>query len=187
MRFLRRHLDVGQLGLSVIDHADAATAAHLASCAACRRRQARLARRLAASRAGAHAAADAAFPPEVLDRQRSAILQRIARVGAGRVIAFPRSQPPADAATGPIWRGHERRWIAAAAAAGLLVGFMAGQWPGADASPTPAAVAVVTPSPAEALRRDDTLLSDVEEALSREVRPEFGALDGLTPIAYETR
>ena len=121
------------------------------------------------------------------DRQRSAILQRIARVGAGRVIAFPRSQPPADAATGPIWRGHERRWIAAAAAAGLLVGFMAGQWPGADASPTPAAVAVVTPSPAEALRRDDTLLSDVEEALSREVRPEFGALDGLTPIAYETR
>ncbi len=49
MRFLRRHLDVGQLGLSVLDHADAATAAHLASCAACRRRQSRLARRMAAS------------------------------------------------------------------------------------------------------------------------------------------
>jgi hypothetical protein len=36
-------------------------------------------------------------------------------------------------------------------------------------------------------RRDDRLLSDVEEMLTREIRPEFEALDGLTPITYEAR
>lgn len=188
MRFLRRHLDAAELGLSLLDEPAAATTAHLASCTACRRRQDRLARRLRASRTGAHAAADAAFTPEVLERQRSAILQRIARVGAGRVLAFPRATAPDEGAPAlPAWHGRERRWIVAAAAAGLLIGFAAGQWP-RPSSVTPApSVAAVTAPAAEALRRDDTLLSDVEEALTREVRPEFGGLDGLTPIAYESR
>lgn len=186
MRFFRRHLDATELGLSLLDEPDAATTAHLGSCTACQRRQARLARRLRASRTGAHAAADAAFTPEVLDRQRSAILQRIARVGAGRVLAFPRASAPDDAASLPAWHGRERRWIVAAAAAGLLIGFAAGQWPRPPAA-TPAGAVAAVATPAEPPRRDDTLLSDVEEVLSREVRPEFGGLDGLTPITYEPR
>ncbi len=31
------------------------------------------------------------------------------------------------------------------------------------------------------------LLSDVEEVLTREIRPEFEALDDLTPVAYGVR
>lgn len=188
MRFLRRHLDATELGLSLLDEPDSATTAHLASCTVCRRRQARLQRRLRASRTGAHAAADAAFTPEVLERQRSAILQRIARVGAGRVLAFPRPLASDDGAPSlRTWHGRERRWIVAAAAAGLLIGFAAGQWPRPSAAPASQAVAAVAAPAAESLRREDTLLSDVEEALTREVRPEFGGLDGLTPIAYEPR
>lgn len=187
MRFFRRHLDATELGLSLLDEPDAATTAHLSSCTACQRRQARLARRLRASRTGAHAAADAAFTPEVLERQRSAILQRIARVGAGRVLAFPRPAAHDDTTLVPAWHGRERRWIVAAAVAGLLIGFAAGQWPRSPEATPAVAVATTTAPATETLRRDDTLLSDVEEALTREVRTEFGGLDGLTPIAYESR
>lgn len=185
MPFFRRHLDSAQLGLAVLDRVDTAAAEHLATCAPCRQRRDRLAVRLAASRAGAHAAADAAFPAEVLERQRAAILHRISRLGAARVIAFPRAAADAPEPR-PAWRGRERRWIVAAAAAGLVIGFAAGHWP--RPAPAPAAVAVVAPSPAaDPSRRDDALLSDVEQVLSLDSRPEFGALDGLTPIAYETR
>lgn len=185
MRFLRRHPDTAELGLSLLDRADAATTGHLASCAVCRRRQARLASRLASSRAGAQAAADAAFPPEALERQRSAILQRIARAGSARVIAFPRTsaEPTAPHAT-----VRDPRWILAAAAAGLILGVAVGQLERRPASTNAAPVAVAKSGGAtQAVLRDDTLLSDVDEALSRDVRPEFGALDGLTPIVYETR
>lgn len=185
MRFLRRHPGTTELGLSLLDRADTATADHLTSCAACRRRQARLAVRLASSRAGAQAAADAAFPTEALDRQRAAILRRISRAGAARVLAFPRSpgEPSAPAVT-----VRDPRWILAAAAAGLILGVAVGQFerPSPVKATAPVTVAQ-SGGPAPVGLRDDTLLSDVDEALSRDVRPEFGALDGLTPIVYETR
>jgi hypothetical protein len=184
MRFLRRHPDAAELSLSLLDGADTGTTEHLASCAVCRRRQARLASRLASSRAGALAAADAAFPAEALERQRSAILQRITRPGAARVLAFPRSaaEPPA-----PVVSTRDPRWIVAAAAAGLILGVGVGQLERRAPAAVPAPVTVAQGIAAPAVLRDDTLLSDVDEALSRDVRPEFGALDGLTPIAYETR
>jgi hypothetical protein len=78
--------------------------------------------------------------------------------------------------------------VAAAAAAGLLIGVAVGQVPHQwRPSPPSAAVSSAPVAPAPVVRRDDTLLSDVEEVLTLDVRPEFGALDGLTPIAYETR
>jgi hypothetical protein len=185
MRFLRRHPDAAELGLTLLDQADAATTDHLASCAVCKRRQSRLASRLTSSRAGAHAAADAAFPADVLERQRAAILQRIARAGSARVLTFPRTAVEPVAPPPPL---RDSRWIVAAAAAGLILGVAVGQLerrtpPAASAPVTVAQSADASP----AVLRDDTLLSDVDEALSRDVRPEFGALDGLTPIVYETR
>ncbi|MEZ5420209.1 MAG: hypothetical protein R2708_23110 [Vicinamibacterales bacterium] len=186
MRLFRRHLDDPSLAQSLVDRIDAHDAAHLESCRTCQRRRARLDRRFRSLRTAATAAADAAFPADALERQRASILDRIARRGERRVLAFPgHAGAPAP---GPV-ATPDRRWVMAAAAAGLLLGVAVGQLPHRLSSPPAAPVmakAPAAPAPA-AVRRDDTLLSDVEELLTLEVRPEFGALDGLTPIAYETR
>lgn len=191
MRLFRRHLDPADLGLSLLDTPDASTASHLDSCAQCRRRRDRLAARLEASRAGARAAADAAFSAADLEQQRHAILQRIARLGAAaRVLPFPAGVP---AAPRPASTSSDRRWVMVAAAAGLILGIAVGRLPGTPQAPGVVAqnaaaprLAVAEPLPADP-RWDETLLSDVEEELTREIRPEFEALDGLTPIAYEPR
>ena len=87
MTWFSRHLDSAALGLAVLsDTADPRAAAHLASCARCRRERDRVALLLVEARAGADAAVDAAFGPADLERQRQAVLQRIARNGgAARV------------------------------------------------------------------------------------------------------
>ncbi|MBL8137987.1 MAG: hypothetical protein JNL48_15280 [Acidobacteria bacterium] len=187
MRLFRRHLDTAALGMSLVEPPDRATAAHLESCARCRRERDRLATRLAATRVAARAAADAAFSPADLDRQRQSILERIGRLGAAaRVLPFP-----APAAPRPAPTAADRRWVLAAAAAGIILGIGVGRLPGggpATPSPAPAPAArMATAEPAADPFRDDRLLSDVEELLTREIRPEFEALDGLTPITYEAR
>lgn len=189
MRLFRRHLDIAALGASLVELPDRATAAHLASCARCRRQRDRLAEQLEATRVAAHAAADAAFTPADLQRQRQSILGRIARLGpAARVLPFP-AAPPVVHRHAPLT--HDRRWVLAAAAAGLILGIAVGRLPGdrpaTPASAPPPAVQIATIEPAPDPRRDDLLLSDVEELLSREIRPEFEALDGLTPITFEAR
>lgn len=190
MRLFRRHLDAADLGLSLLETPDGDAAAHLASCPQCRRRRERLATRLEATRVAARQAADAAFTPADLERQRHSILQRIGRLGAAaRVLPFPAGPPAASRSAPPV---VDRRWVLAAAAAGLLLGIAVGRLPGTwpdfsvDTSVTQAPLTAkveLAPDP----RRDDALMSDVEELLTRETRPEFEALDGLTPIAYEAR
>lgn len=189
MRLFRRHLDTAALGLSLVEPPDRATAAHLASCASCRRQRDRLAVRLEATRVAARAAADAAFTPAALERQRQSILERIGKLGAvARVLPFPAAPPAAPRQSPPA---PDRRWVLAAAAAGIILGIGVGRLPGGGpAEPAPAQLSsarVVAVEPAADPRRDDRLLSDVEELLTRETRPEFEALDGLTPITYEAR
>jgi hypothetical protein len=70
------------------------------------------------------AEADAAFPAERLARQQARILQRLEQEGRpGKLIAFPAGHaheaPPLRARPG-------MRWIAGAAAAGLIIGVVAG-------------------------------------------------------------
>jgi len=190
MRLFRRHLETADLGLSLLEPPAGPTAAHLESCPRCRRRRDLLAARLDATRNAARLAADAAFSPADLERQRHSILQRIGRLGtAARVLPFPAALPASHRSTPPA---ADRRWVLAAAAAGLLLGIAVGRLSGVG-SPLPGASAVA-PAPlmatAEAVtdpRRDDLLLSAVEEVLTRETRPEFEALDGLTPVTYEAR
>jgi hypothetical protein len=90
----------------------------------------------------------------------------------------------------------DRRWLAGAAAAGLVLGALAGQLPHLgrtvrpDAVPGPPAVAAAPP--VVAVRADtrpleDTLLSEVDEALDADARPALRALDALTPVHYEIR
>ncbi|MEP7119242.1 MAG: hypothetical protein ABI880_16760 [Acidobacteriota bacterium] len=189
MTLFSRHLDAATLGLAVLDDAVAAkTDAHLASCGRCRRERDRIAGVLDDARAGAIDATDVAFSDADLARQRQAILQRIARSGGvARVLHFPHG---ADDRTPPAPRA-DRRWLLVAAAAGLLLGVAAGQLPRALTAPrnaaTVARAVAPVPPPAADRRADDPLLSEVDAVLTRHTRPEFEALDALTPVHYETR
>ena len=192
MRLFARHLDTAALGVTILVEAPPQVSAHLASCAHCRRRRDALAGQLEALRAAADAAADAAFSPADLQRQRQAVLHRIAKMGpVARVLRFPhspdRSLPPAR---------PDLRWVAGAAAAGLLLGVAAGQVPhllqssGAplqDVQAVTRTAALAVPGPEIDRRLDDTLLSEVDAALASPTRPELEALDALTPVHYETR
>lgn len=192
MTWFSRHLDAAALGLAVLDDAvDPRVAAHLGSCARCRREHARIAATLDQARTGADAAVDAAFGPADLERQRHAILQRIAKSGGvARVLRFPQGvddrapQPPRT----------EVRWLGVAAAAGLIIGLAAGQVPHlydqwTTRVTTGVARANTPPVGIQAAdwRLDDTLLSEVDAALDGNTRPELEALDALTPVHYEPR
>ena len=92
--------------------------AHLHDCAECRARYAAFTGWLDGLRNDARTEADEAFPAERLAAQQAHILRRLEALGRpARVIAFPRF-------AGPISTRHagRQRWIAAAAAAGLIVG-----------------------------------------------------------------
>lgn len=97
---------------------------HLDTCAACRTRLADFSGWLDDLRTEAVAEADAQFPAERLAAQQASILRRIeAAARPARVINFPRfAQPMSSTAF------HARRWVASAAAAGLLVGVGLGQF-----------------------------------------------------------
>jgi hypothetical protein len=96
---------------------------HLASCAECRVRYDAFASWMEAVRADARLEADEVFTPERLVAQQAAIFRRLeASERPARVIAFPRFPVGGSGRSAPV-----RRWIAAAAAAGLLVGLGLGQ------------------------------------------------------------
>jgi hypothetical protein len=98
--------------------------AHLASCDQCRVRRSRLHGMLHEMHVAADEEVDAIFTPERLAVQQSRILQRIEQDGRpARVITFP-AAPAADLR--PLRTRPAGRWIAAAAAAGLAIGLLAG-------------------------------------------------------------
>lgn len=189
MSIFRRHLDAAELSLAALAGADDRAAAHLSTCPVCRQEHDRLADALAADRQSAHAAAAEAMAGVDLERQRHSIQQRIVRLGAvARVLPFPGAAAPAAADAAPA----DRRWVMAAAAAGLVLGMVVGRLPGPAGSYTPGEravdagrVASVDARPVDV--RDDPLLRGVEEVLMREARPEFEALDELTPFTDEGR
>jgi hypothetical protein len=149
-----------------------------------------LAAALDAYRADAHAEADALFDDQALEAQRLKILARIDHAGQpARVLRFPvsaRAVLPSSQVS--------RRWISVAAAAGLIVGLLTGQWlhlmPGDAArgrsarpvqSPPPAGLSVV---PAVATStEDDDFLGLVDAAVRLHSISELRALDDMT-FAY---
>lgn len=97
---------------------------HLNACAQCRARYAAFTGWLDRLRDDAHAEADEVFTPERLASQQAQIFRRLeALERPARVIAFPKFARPATST-----QGHAQRWIAAAAAAGLVIGLAAGQF-----------------------------------------------------------
>jgi hypothetical protein len=169
---------------------------HLQTCAACRSRFLAFSGWLEDLRSEATAEADEAFPAERLAAQHAQIFRRLeAAERPARVIAFPKfSRPLASPSS------SASRWVAAAAAAGLIVGVGVGQLTDLRSSLTrraPAAetrlvdarraadrpeAGIVTASTTVG---DEKLLSDVDATLSRPAVPELRALDEFTPRAGE--
>jgi hypothetical protein len=96
---------------------------HLQQCAECRVRYAAFASWADDLREDVHTEADIAFTPDRLAAQQSAIARRLELLERpARVIAFPR-----HTGTATVRHPLRQRWIAAAAAAGLVVGIGLGQ------------------------------------------------------------
>jgi hypothetical protein len=131
----------------------------------------------------ASVAADAAISPERLSRQFDVIARRIDG-HAGRVLPFP---APARAVR-PARPLH--RWVAMAAACGLVFGLAAGRLLGPtsflDTSRTTTWSTTTTRAPQmqptlEPALADERLLGEVDAAIARTLHQEFRVLDELTP------
>ncbi|RPI52924.1 MAG: hypothetical protein EHM55_15255 [Acidobacteria bacterium] len=159
---------------------------HLHSCRQCTTRFDELVRSLRHMHEAAVREADSTFTAERLQDQRERIMRRIERHDhPAEVVAFPQrtaNQPAVHRLLGPA-----RRWVAAAAAAGLAAGMFLGfamdrriHYAVVDHSAPQSA-----PAPArQAELRDDQFFLEVEAALVgsrvREMRPDLGAIDLMT-------
>ena len=166
---------------------------HLDVCQVCRDRVADVSEALGQWADEAAGQADACFSAERLEHQRDAILRRVALDGRpARVIAFP-------ARHGQTPGAHRvaRRWVAAAAAAGLCVGLLTGRalvpTPVSLASRTPASLdrapasrPLVDPSLRQAAigdpdQSDEAFLAELDVAVMAPRIAPLEALDALTP------
>ena len=167
---------------------------HLAGCPDCEIRRTEFASLLTEVDAAATLEADAAFSDDRLARQQSRILARIDQNGRpGRVIAFPagHGHDSLSTRTRPM-----SRWVAGAAAAGLIVGLVAGHMSHdfSGIRRPPAARAVVGQQIAATTMRDvapaitdDEFLGQIEAAVDRSGPAALRPLDVLTPRAWEVR
>ncbi len=170
---------------------------HVAGCDECSARFATLVTNADALRDVMGAATDEVFDDAMLDAQRTRILDRLAHVGqAARVLAFP---PRPREATMPVSSGS-RRWISVAAAAGLIIGLVAGQMlhflpagtvPLRDDSVSIQAVErsgrpSIIPASATFLNlSDDELMEEVERAIEARRARSLRAIDAFTPTASD--
>jgi hypothetical protein len=183
------HLTDDELIAMCVDTSDAPVGdSQAAVCPHCQSRRAALAGLLDEIGDVATATTDAAFPPEKLTRQQARIEQRLDMIGhVGRVIAFPAAPPPR--ATSMMHPKPVRRWVAGAAAAGLLIGMVAGHLVheiptfGPPVQGQPTTLARQGTGTFTASQADAELLSEVEAAVR------FGPaglrrLDQITPISW---
>ena len=187
----RRHLTDAQLIEASVGHVASLGHAeqcveHVEQCAECRGRHESLRALLENTSVAAIADAEAAFSAERLTRQYDRIMERVEQVSrAGRVIRFPaafgRVTPP-SAASGS-------RWVAAAAAAGLVVGLLGGHLthdlrvqPGSGIPAAARAARVPGPPPAE-----DDLHAQVEVAFEGRGPPARRPLVPQNPVARDGR
>jgi hypothetical protein len=167
-----------------------AEGAHLAGCPACGDRRLSIVHILQELDEAATADADAAFPPDRLQRQQARIVQRIEQDGRpGRLIAFPVNPPAIMTRTRP-----HVRWAAAAAAAAFFIGLVAGhlvhELPSSDARPVVGVVGNETDAaPLRAVSTtyfsEDEFLGQVELAAGRNGPAALRPLDDMTPRASE--
>ena len=189
---IRRYL--ADRGLGALDANDEAPLRHLAHCAACEARYAALRSAFDLTRDAAAADADAACSEDRLARQRERIMRRIDALQTGpRVLPFPAAPQPGHVAAQPR---VIRRWVAAAAVAGLLLGLGAGRlvFRAGDAGPTATTARRDIGPSAEPARQtptiralhvepgvaDDQFLSEIELATAAPRTRELRAIYALT-------
>ena len=175
------------------DGHDQQALAHVQRCQACAAALARFTADADVLRDAAFAEADALFDETRLEAQRSRILDRLAQMGhAARVLRFPARNREAamPAPTG------SRRWVSVAAAAGLIIGLLAGQlvhlipWDARDRSQTISSIRqppVLVPASNGGSRAlsDDELLDEIEAAVQVRRAHSLRALDEITPTATD--
>jgi hypothetical protein len=167
---------------------------HLDSCVECQGRRADIALMLMDISQAAADEADAVFPAERLTRQHARILQRLEHEGRpGRVIAFPAGYG-SDAYV--LRTRPAMRWIAGAAAAGLVIGLLAGHLahdfsvirPGRAAqlaiAARPAPDVPTLHAVATTISEDD-FLGQIDLAIEGSGSTSLRPLDELTPRAWE--
>jgi hypothetical protein len=161
---------------------------HLAMCRPCRTRFEALERSLERLREDATREADHVFTPERLHDQCDRILRRLERhTNPAEILRFPNrtaGHPSVRRTLGPA-----RRWVAGAAAAGLVAGLFLGfamdrRVISARAAQRLRTVPVVTPQPLAWQQTADPgneqLLSEIEDALMGSRVIELRALDAMT-------
>jgi hypothetical protein len=180
------------------DSAEEARAlAHVAECDACSTRLVELTISADELRDAAFIQADAVFDDAMLDAQRTRILDRLAHLGqSARVLSFPHRSREAAM---PV-SSTGRRWISVAAAAGLIIGLVAGQMlhfvpfssslPSRDDAPSLQAadrtpVVIVPASASLPALSDDELMEEVEAAVQLRRVQSLRAIDALTPTAAD--
>ena len=168
---------------------------HLRTCSDCRARYSAFTSWLDGMRTETHAEADEIFTRERLTTQQNQIFRRLESLEhPARIIAFPRFARPVS-----VQPGGRRRWIAAAAAVGLITGVGLGQLfessRHAGQGDSIAQTRVVSPSndaprqiqPVSASNSDDeAFLSEPEVATSQARVPDsLQYLNAITPGARD--
>lgn len=159
---------------------------HVRQCEDCAARLEAVRDQAAILRRDVSASIEARITPARLERQFDVVMRRL-EGHSGRVLSFPTNgHRPAQA---PILH----RWVAMAAACGLLIGLGAGRLigPGSPPSvsvwrPGPGAIVSGVPAP-EREESDEQVLVEVDAALTRSRTKEFRALDELTPRIADAR
>jgi len=186
MRQVTPHLSDDELFETYVLQSDNA---HLSRCESCRQRFTQLAEILEGAREDAITDADAVFTMDRLSAQHDRILRKLERQGhPAEVVQFPARFGTRQAAHRLL--GPAGRWIAGAAAAGLVAGLFLGfavdRQVGTLAAHSAQAAAPV-PAPAQAARvaaagRDEQILTEIEDALTGPSRRvvELRTLDAMT-------
>lgn len=166
---------------------------HLRTCSDCRARYTAFTSWLDGMRTEVHAEADEIFTRERLTTQQNQIFRRLESLEhPARIIAFPRFARPVS-----VQPGGRRRWIAAAAAVGLITGVGLGQLfessrHGREADSI-AQTRVVAPSndagrqiqPVSASSDDEAFLSEPEVTSQARVPDSLQYLNAITPGARD--
>ena len=171
----------------------AAEEAHVAWCAECQERRRSVSALLDEIACAAALDADSAFPDHRLTRMRARILRLVDRdARPARVIAFPAS----SRWNTPFSRPRPlARWVALAAASGLVVGLVTdqivSQFRGQPLSPQRTVVSdapslsAARPVSGAAPASDDEFLSEVEAAVLSAGPAALRPLDQMTPRAWD--
>lgn len=191
----RHHLtDTELIGLRYDTPRPAAADDHLATCDTCLARHLAVTELLDEVSESAALDADRAFPPDALARQQQRILARVAHEArTAKVISFPAAQP----AVAVSYPRTGSRWVAAAVAAGVILGIVGEHVTQRithatfDARPMWRASAQ---PPAAVVRRavstsgsDDEFFGQVELAFGSVGTATLRPLDVATPRAWDVR